>query len=280
MHDEIADIGTYLARLGFDSPPLPTLETLRQLQRRHTEVFAFETIATLLREPVPVDLPSVERKLLHDGRGGYCYELNRLFLGLLRQLGFQVRGITGRVVMGQTDDAMPARTHLLVRVSIDGVDYITDVGFGGMVPTAPLRLDTTDAQPTPHEPYRLARSGGSYILHARVSGQWRALYRFDLHPQEEIDLVVGNWYVCTHPDSPFLGKLVAARTGSGLRRTLSNGSYAIHHLGAPSERHELHDPDAVMALLREEFGIRLPQRPDLRDAIAGVLERESRAELG
>ncbi|MGH8085093.1 MAG: arylamine N-acetyltransferase family protein [Lysobacter sp.] len=280
MHDEIADIGTYLARLGFDAPPLPTLETLRQLQRRHTEVFPFETIATLLREPVPVDLPSVERKLLHDGRGGYCYELNRLFLALLRQLGFQVRGITGRVVMGQTGDALPARTHLLVRVSIDGVDYITDVGFGGMVPTAPLRLDTTDAQPTPHEPYRLARSGGSYILYARVTGQWRALYRFDLHPQEEIDLVVGNWYVCTHPDSPFLGNLIVARTAPGLRRTLSNGSYAIHRLGAPSERRELHDPDAVMILLRDEFGIRLPQHPDLRDAIAGVLERESRAELG
>lgn len=277
MHDEIADI--YLARLGFDSPPPPTLETLRKLQLRHTATFPFETISTLLREPVPVDLPSVERKLLHDGRGGYCYELNRLYLALLRQLGFQVRGLTGRVVMGQTDDAMPPRTHLLVRVSIDGVDYISDVGFGGMVPTAPLRLDSTDAQPTPHEAYRLARSGGSYILQARVSSVWRALYRFDLHPTEEIDLVVGNWYVCTHPDSPFLGKLVAARTGPGLRRTLSNGSYAIHRLGAPSERHELHDPEVVMTLLREEFGIRLPQRPGMRAAIAGVLE-DARATAG
>ncbi|MGQ4659595.1 arylamine N-acetyltransferase [Lysobacter sp. F6437] len=275
MHDEIADMGTYLARLGFDSPPPPTLETLGQLQLRHTAAFPFETIATLLREPVPVDLPSVERKLLREGRGGYCFELNRVFLALLHQLGFQVRGLTGRVVMGQANDAMPARTHLLVRVAIDGVDYITDVGFGGMVPTAPLRLDSTDVQPTPHEPYRLARSGGSYILHAQVAGQWRALYRFDLHPQEEIDLVVGNWYVCTHPDSPFLGKLTVARTGPGLRRTLSNGSYAIHRLGASSERHELYCPDAVMTLLREAFGIRLPQRPGLRDAIAGVLEDAS-----
>lgn len=280
MHDEIADIGTYLARLGFGSPPPPTLATLGELQRRHTEVFPFETLATLMREPVPVDLPSVERKLLRDGRGGYCYELNRLFLALLRQLGFQVRGLTGRVLMGEADGVVPARTHLLVRVVIDGVDYIADVGFGGMVPTAPLRLDTTDDQPTPHGSYRFARSGGSYILHARVTGQWRALYRFDLQPPEEIDLVVGNWYVCTHPDSPFLGKLIAARTGPGLRRTLSNGSYAIHRLGAPTERRELHEPDAVMALLREEFGIRLPQRPGLRDAIAGVLEEELRVEPG
>lgn len=279
MHYEIADIRTYLARLGFDSPPPPTLETLGQLQLRHTAAFPFETIDTLLRESVSIDLPSVERKLLHDGRGGYCYELNRLYLALLRQLGFQVRGLTGRVVMGQADDAIPPRTHLLVRVSIEGADYITDVGFGGIVPTAPLRLDSTDSQPTPHEPYRLARSGGSYILQARVASEWRALYRFDLHPTEEIDLVVGNWYVCTHPDSPFLDKLVAARTGPGLRRTLSNGSYAIHRIGAPSERHELHDPDAVMTVLREEFGIRLPQHAGLRDAIAGALE-DARATAG
>lgn len=90
-----------------------------------------------------------------------------------------------------------------------------------------------------------------------------------LRVQEEIDFVVGNWHVCTHPGSPFLGKLVVA---PGLRHILSGGGYAVHRLGAPGERRELHDPDAVMVLLREEFGICLPQRSDLRDAIAGVLD--------
>jgi N-hydroxyarylamine O-acetyltransferase len=272
MDDLIDDIGIYLARLGFASPPPPTLATLRELQRRHTEAFPFETLATLLREPVPLDLPSVARKLLRDGRGGYCYELNRLFLALLRKLGFDAQALTGRVLMGQVDGPMPPRTHLLVRVAVGGADHIADVGFGGMVPSAPLRLDTDEAQPTPHEAYRLLHDGDSRILQAQVAGQWRPMYRFDLEPPEPIDLVVGNWYVCTHPDSPFLGRLIAARTGPGLRRTLSNGSYAIHRLGEPSQRHELRDADAVMAVLREEFGIRLPPHPGLRDAIAAVLD--------
>ena len=35
----LTDRTLYLRRLGFDAPPAPTLETLRQLQLRHTGVF-------------------------------------------------------------------------------------------------------------------------------------------------------------------------------------------------------------------------------------------------
>jgi N-hydroxyarylamine O-acetyltransferase len=98
MSAQLQHLPAYLQRLDFERAPPPDLDTLRELQRRHTAVFAFETIATLLQAPVPVDLPSLQRKLLHEGRGGYCYELNRMFLALLQDLGFQARGLTGRVV--------------------------------------------------------------------------------------------------------------------------------------------------------------------------------------
>lgn len=145
----LTNLALYLQRLGIDAPPAPTLETLRQLQLRHTGAFAFENLATLLGQPVLIDLPSIEQKVLHDGRGGYCYELNNLFLALLQTLGFEARGITGRVVMNQPEGAWTARTHRLSLVTLDGVRYITDVGFGGMVPTAPLMLDTEAEQLTP-----------------------------------------------------------------------------------------------------------------------------------
>lgn len=274
----LENAAAYLRRLGYDAPPPPTLETLRQLQLRHTGAFPFETLSMVLREPVRIDLPSLERKLLRDGRGGYCYELNLPFLALLRRLGFNARGLTGRVVMGGPEDALTARTHLLVLVTLEGVRYITDVGFGGMVPTAPLLLDTEEEQPTPHEPYRLTHRDGSYTLRAQVAGDWRALYVFDLQPQTEIDYVVGNWYVSTHPGSPFYGQLIAARTGSGLRRTFQNGSYAIHRIGAASERHQLTDVDAVIELLRGEFGIRVPEHPELRRSITRLIRRPRRSD--
>ncbi|MBD9607071.1 MULTISPECIES: arylamine N-acetyltransferase family protein [Pseudomonas] len=265
----LTNLALYLQRLGFDAPPAPTLETLRQLQLRHTGAFPFENLTTLLGQPVLVDLPSIEQKVLHDGRGGYCYELNNLFLALLQTLGFEARGITGRVVMNQPEGAWTARTHRLSLVILDGVRYITDVGFGGMVPTAPLILDIEDEQLTPHEPYRIEQHADGYTLRANVGGEWRAMYIFDLQRQEDIDYTLGNWYVSTHPESPFVKQLMVARTGEGWRRTLNNGSFAIHRLGSESERRQVTDVDELIGLLEREFDIRVPAK----EALEPVLER-------
>ncbi|MGF6331598.1 N-hydroxyarylamine O-acetyltransferase [Pseudomonas sp. BS3782 TE3695] len=265
----LTNLALYLQRLGFDTPPAPTLETLRQLQLRHTGAFTFENLTTLLGEPVLIDLPSIEQKVLHEGRGGYCYELNHLFLALLQTLGFDARGITGRVVMGQPEGAWTARTHRLSLVTLDGVRYITDVGFGGMVPTAPLMLDTEAEQFTPHEPFRIEPHVDGYTLRANVGDEWRAMYIFDLQRQEDIDYTLGNWYVSTHPESPFLKQLKVARTGQGWRRTLSNGSFAIHRMGSESERRQVTDVDELIGLLEREFDIRVPAQ----EALKRVLER-------
>jgi len=265
----LTDRALYLQRLGFDAPPAPTLETLRQLQLRHTGVFPFENLTTLSGEPVLIDLPSIEQKVLHAGRGGYCYELNKLFLALLQELGFDARAISGRVVMGQPEGAWTARTHRLSLVIIDDVRYITDVGFGGMVPTAPLLLDSRAEQLTPHEPYRIDLHVDGFTLRANVAGEWRAMYIFDLQRQEDIDFAVGNWYVSTHPESTFARQLMVARTGEGWPRTLNNGSFAIHRIGHDSERREVTDVQQLVGLLDSEFGIRVPEQAQL----ARTLER-------
>lgn len=269
----LSNLALYLQRLGFDAPPAPTLETLRQLQLRHTGAFVFENLTTLSGQPVLIDLPSIEQKVLHDGRGGYCYELNNLFLTLLQALGFDARGISGRVVMGQPEGAWTARTHRLSLVTLDGVRYITDVGFGGMVPTAPLMLDTPAEQLTPHEPYRIELHEDGYTLRANVAGEWRAMYIFDLQRQEDIDYAVGNWYVSTHPESSFARQLMVARTGEGWRRTLNNGSYAIHRIGSETERRQVTDVDELLGLLRSEFDIRVPREAALRRVIEGLIQQ-------
>jgi len=262
----------YLQRLGYDMTPPPSLETLRQLQLRHTGVFPFENLTTLSGQPVLIDLASIEHKVLHQGRGGYCYELNHLFLVLLQELGFDAQGISGRVVMGQPEGAWTARTHRLSLVTLDGVRYITDVGFGGMVPTAPLKLDTDAEQSTPHEPYRIDRHVDGYTLRAKVEDEWRPMYIFDLQRQEDIDYAVGNWYVSTSPDSPFIQRLMVARTGDGSRHTLNNGSFAIHRIGHESERRQVADVEELVALLKGEFGIQVPANEPLKQVLGRLIE--------
>ncbi|TQD45302.1 arylamine N-acetyltransferase family protein [Marilutibacter aestuarii] len=272
------DLDAYLPRLGFAAPPPPTLQTLRALQQRHTEAFPFETIATLLGAPVPIDLPALQRKLLHEGRGGYCFELNSLFLALLQRLGFQARALTARVVMGRSDDAPPARSHMLVEVVLDEAAHLVDVGFGGMVPTGPLRLDDPRPQRTPHEDYRVVERDGGLAVDARVLDAWRPLYVFDRQAQAPIDLEVANWYVSTHPASAFAGQLRVARTGPGERRTLQGGRLSHHRLGQPSTSRLLPDADAVIAALRDVFGLRVPDDAALRDAIGARLAADAAAE--
>ena len=270
MHT-LADSRLYLQRLGYASPPPPTLQTLRDLQLRHVCTFAFESLSTLMHAPVPIDLPSVERKVLHEGRGGYCYELNQLFLALLQELGFEARGITGRVVIGGPPDAHTGRTHRLSLVTLDGVRYITDVGFGGMVPSSPLQLDSDAPQVTAHECFRLTHNQGSYTLWGQVGEEWRGLYVFDLQTQADIDYEIGNWYVSTHPGSPFVGQLKAALLAPGKRHTLANARYALHYLDRPSEKRTLKSTDELLGLLRDTFGIQLPEHPQLREAVEHLI---------
>lgn len=267
----LKNLNLYLQRLGFDSPPPPTLDTLHQLQLRHTGVFPFENLATITGAPVLIDLPSIEEKVLLGGRGGYCYELNHLFFALLLQLGFEARAISGRVVMNQPEGSWTARTHRLSVVTIDAERYITDVGFGGMVPTAPLLLDSEAEQATPHEPYRLEQLADGYMLRANVAGEWRPMYLFDLQRQEDIDFTIGNWYVSTHPQSPFTQRLMVARTGDGWRKTLNNGSFAIHRMNAQSERRELTEVDELIDVLQREFGLDVGDLPRIRQALARVI---------
>ncbi|TKJ83950.1 arylamine N-acetyltransferase [Pseudomonas koreensis] len=268
----LTNLKLYLQRLGFEAPPEPTLDTLRLLQLRHTGVFPFENLATISGAPVLIDLPSIEEKILVGGRGGYCYELNNLFFALLLELGFDARAISGRVVMNQPEGSWTARTHRLSLVTIDEVRYITDVGFGGMVPTAPLLLDTEAEQATPHEPYRIEKQPDGYMLRAKVAGEWRSMYLFDLQRQEDIDYTIGNWYVSTHPESPFSQRLMVARTGEGWRKTLNNGSFAVHRMGANSERREVTQVDELIELLAREFALHLPDLPHTRQSLARMIE--------
>ena len=271
MNSDGINVPGYLARIEYAGSTTPSLETLAALQRHHISAIPFETLAMILGEPVRLDLPSLQHKVLDEGRGGYCFELNLLFLNLLRALGFDAHGLTGRVVMNTPPGVVPARTHVLTLVAIDGTRYIADVGFGGMTPTAPLRLDTDAEQETLNEPYRLARSGETYTLAARVEDAWRTLYVFDLTQPADIDFEVGNWYVSTHPASPFRDRLLVARSEPGVRHTVRGGEYAIHRAGQASERNRIENPDAMAELLQSTFRIALPEHPRLRNALGKAL---------
>ena len=262
------DLDAYFHRVGYVGKRTPTLDTLRELQLRHTEVVPFENLNPLLGWPVRLDSASLEQKLIRDGRGGYCYEQNLLFRHALEALGFQVVGLAARVLLNVPDGAVRPKTHVLLLVEIAGQRYIADVGFGGQTPTAPLPLEPGVEQQTPHGPFRLLPAGDEFLLEADMGG-WKRLYRFDLREQHMVDYEVANWYVSTYPDSHFLHALLAARPAPGRRYGLRDNELSIHTMGGPTEKRLISDSIELRGVLADLFRLTLPDTP----ALATILKR-------
>ncbi|KZC18400.1 N-hydroxyarylamine O-acetyltransferase [Rhodanobacter sp. FW510-R12] len=257
MHGSI-DLGAYLGRIGWRGDVAVDVATLRGLAVAHVAAIPFENLNPLLGLPVELDTPALERKLVHDGRGGYCFEQNLLFAAALRTIGFEVSGLIARVLWQHPEDAVTAQTHMLLRVDLGGESWLADVGFGNQVLTGALRLQADIEQPTGHEPFRLVVRDGDWRMQSLVRGQWLTLYRFDLRPSQMIDYVVANHYVSTHPASRFPSNLIVARTTADRRMSLLNHEYTVRWLGQEPVRYVLDGVADIRHALEEEFLLRLP----------------------
>ena len=87
------DLEAYRSRIGYTGALDPTAETLTALHRAHVLAIPFENLDILLGRPIRLDLPSLQAKLVHGRRGGYCFEQNALFAAVLDHLGFEVTGL-------------------------------------------------------------------------------------------------------------------------------------------------------------------------------------------
>ena len=262
------DLDAYLHRIGVPTPVAPNLQTLRAIITAHVAAIPFENLDPFLGISPALDIASVQRKLVHDGRGGYCFEQNRLLSDALRAIGFEVTDLAARVLWGQSEGAVTARTHMLLRVEIEGRSWLADAGFGGNTPTGPLELVPDMEQATPHEPYRLIRRDESdWRLQLFAADAWQTLYRFDLQPQFPADYRVSNYWTSTNPDSHFVTGLTAARAPAGRRLTLRNRQFAEHPTGGATTKRTLATIAGIRAVLQDEFLIRLPDDSKLDEML-------------
>ncbi|HEY6478319.1 MAG TPA: arylamine N-acetyltransferase, partial [Polyangia bacterium] len=104
------DFDAYLARIGIgERPDLP------ELHRAHTEAIPFENLDPRRGIPVSLELEDLERKLVADRRGGYCFEQNLLLKAALEALGVaNVELFLARVRVGAAPGDPRPRTHLLL----------------------------------------------------------------------------------------------------------------------------------------------------------------------
>ncbi|MDR7008523.1 arylamine N-acetyltransferase family protein [Paraburkholderia strydomiana] len=253
------DLDNYFERIGYTGPRAPTLEVLKAIHRLHPRAIPFENLNPLTRRAVKLDLESVERKLVDDRRGGYCFEQNALLANVLVELGFQVTPLIGRVLWGREPDAVPPRTHMVLRIDVDNEAWIADVGFGSVTLTSPVRLTPGLAQRTDLGIFRLAdASHDALYLEVQARDQtWSRVYRFDLHPVEWIDYETSNWYTSTSPEAIFANDLIVCRVLDDTRLALLNDQLNERAAdGSIVREQRLASADELAACLHDRFGLK------------------------
>jgi arylamine N-acetyltransferase len=267
------DLSRYFDRIDYRGPADPTLEVLQDLMTAHIRTIPFENLDPILGVPVDdLSAAALTDKLVHRGRGGYCYEQNGLMGYVLTEIGFRVRRLAGRVIWMLGPDApLPAQTHTVLAVRFPGAQatYLVDVGFGGQTPTSPIRVEIGGIQQTTREPYRLEDRRDGLVLQAEVRGDWQDLYEFSTRTQPQIDLTVGSWYVSTHPKSHFVTGLLVAMVTDDARYNLSGRNLAIHRDGE-TEKVLLDGAAAVLDTLRDRFGINIDDAGERRAVEARI----------
>lgn len=263
------DLERYFERIGYTGPRAPNLATLDGLLEKHVQAIPFENIDVLLGRPIDIEPAAIEHKLVHELRGGYCFEQNTLLLHVLEHLGYRVTPISARVRLQRARDFMPARTHMFLRVEMGSESWLADAGIGGLSPACALRLVPGVELPTPHEPRRLVLDGPwsgldlrgptARIFHqAYFSRAWHDVCEFTLEPMFPIDRLLGNWFTSTHPQSHFRGALMVARAMHGGRLTLLDRTLTWRAMGQEAQVRTLTSYAALTTVLAESFGLRLP----------------------
>ena len=196
------DLDAYLERIGLRGRP-----GIAEIHRAHVTSIPFENLDPRRGKPVSLALDDLQRKLVTERRGGYCFEHNLLLKAALEALGAQVDPILARVGQRGTERS---RTHLVLRVRLDGEVWHADVGFGRGTLLAPIPFGAGDEHVQDGWRFRVIADGPELVMQTVREGEWVDGYTFLPEPAPMIDIETSNWYTATHPRSPFVSLGISA----------------------------------------------------------------------
>jgi N-hydroxyarylamine O-acetyltransferase len=270
------DVDAWLSRIGYSGPREPTLEALKALVSAHAAAIAYESIDVLLDKPPSLDPASLQSKMISGGRGGYCFEQNMLFRSGLLSLGYRVTSLQARVVRGLDIDSPRPMLHMVLRIDLPEGTFLADVGFGNLAPTTALKLSVHEEQETPHELMRFIAMGDELVLQSKLGSRWEHIYRVVFLPRVDSEYEICNWFTASHPQSPYLNNLIAARPGPDRTRlTLFNSRFNIRYPSGEVDRRTLSSEEEFREVLAKRFGLRLSVS-ELQTAIANMEKRGTR----
>ncbi len=246
------DLDAYLHRIGVSGRP-----RLADLHRAHATSIPFENLDPHGGVPVSLEIDDLQRKLVGERRGGYCFEHNLLLKAALEALGAEVEPMLARVRRGAPPGTIRPRSHLLLRVHHEDAVWHADVGFGAGTLLEPLPFGPGETHEQSGWRYRVVAEGTQLVLQGASGDGWSDLYAFLPEPVPTVDVETSNWFTCSHPASAFVtGLLIAARHSDGTQAVLSDwGEQALTERTPSGDTVAPVAREQIPTLLAERFGL-------------------------
>lgn len=248
-------LSAYLARIGHKDPVRPDLETLKAVHAAHLRAIPYDALDVQLGRSLTTDVAAAYRKIVDQGRGGWCYEMNGLFGWALAEIGFS----TTRLCSGPMRPYAAERelgNHLIIRVDLDE-PWIADVGYGDG-PIEPYRMVEGEFTQRGFT-YRLENIGGGWL---RLNNhQYGLSPTYDFRPDLSDERLLSERcrHLHTAEDSPFVLNLVALRhTQNGVFHLVGRKIRGCEN-GLPTASRLINSAEELEAVLTDDFGIRTPE---------------------
>jgi amide synthase len=237
----VFDVDAYLERIGCAGETGVDIATLQKLHKKHLMAIPYNGATQDFSDGlhlVDLDEDATFDTSVVQGRGGTCFQLNRLFARLLRELGYDVTLMAASTAEGWEASGIDVE-HMFSRVALDGDQWLVDVGYPGPSYIEPL-LVCDRVQNQYGCQYRLVERGSRIALQRRGKvTRWSVVYTFTAKTRE-----LSDW----KDIEDFLVREITADTGPQdgrnilCGRTLDNGQVVLkgrRHLTVRDGREEI-----------------------------------------
>jgi len=245
------DTDLYLKRIGLEKEG-PSLQFLKKLHRNHLLSIPFENLDIHYKKRIELKPKNIFEKLMGN-RGGFCFELNGIFLLLLKSLGFNCWYVSSEVKL--KDNWSPEFDHIMIVVNLNDAFFLVDVGFGELF-AQPLKLAVDVPQVDYNKYFRFKHDPDERWLLQQSSDNalYETKYRFNLEPKGFIQFLERCNYHQDSANSHFSqNKLITQLFPNG-RITLTSRKLLLG-LNGENEEINLMNEEEFLAKAQHHFGI-------------------------
>ena len=247
----LLQVDEFLERIQCRREAIPGLDYLSRLQKGHLLHVPFENLDIHYKIPIQLDVQLLFKKIVTKKRGGFCYELNGLFFSLLSALGFKTRMVSARVFdkdkgYGQEYD------HLALIVTVEGMEYLVDVGFGEFA-FHPLRIEHEVAQQDDRGVFVIGPLEEGDVVQKLEEGNKVPQYRFTRMGRPLTAFEEMCRYHQTSPDSHFTRQRLISKALEGGRVTIAGNQVTIKQDN--KQEVKLRKDEEFLKALYTHFGI-------------------------